>query len=158
MIHSLCNCSNFQSLTKTTWFVKAVRKFYLWTPPLHTHTPAARVILWQSRNFERGLLNKRGYNQTFYDIEKEYNMPLLIDYLRCYVPIKNISLIWRHHHCRWKPPKFRPMLGAQGLWVGMDLYRATPAVTRDLGFSISSKGPPHSVASFDTREDVEGLF
>jgi hypothetical protein len=31
--------------------------------------------------------------------------------------------------------KFRPMLGTQGLWVGRDLYRATPAVTRDLGFS-----------------------
>jgi hypothetical protein len=31
--------------------------------------------------------------------------------------------------------KFRPMLGAQGHWAGRDLYRATPAVTRDLGFS-----------------------
>jgi hypothetical protein len=31
--------------------------------------------------------------------------------------------------------KFRPMLGAQGLRVGRDLYRATPAVTRGLGFS-----------------------
>jgi hypothetical protein len=31
--------------------------------------------------------------------------------------------------------KFRPMLGAQGLWVERDLYRATPTVTRDLGFS-----------------------
>ena len=28
-----------------------------------------------------------------------------------------------------------PMLGAQGLWAGRDLYRATPAATRDLGFS-----------------------
>jgi hypothetical protein len=27
------------------------------------------------------------------------------------------------------------MLGAQGLWAGRDLYRATPAVTRGLGFS-----------------------
>jgi hypothetical protein len=27
------------------------------------------------------------------------------------------------------------MLGAQGLWAGRDLYRATPAVTRDLAFS-----------------------
>jgi hypothetical protein len=27
------------------------------------------------------------------------------------------------------------MLGAQGLWTGRDLYRATSAVTRDLGFS-----------------------
>jgi hypothetical protein len=27
------------------------------------------------------------------------------------------------------------MLGAQGLWAGRDLYRATPTVTRGLGFS-----------------------
>jgi hypothetical protein len=59
----------------------------------------------------------------------------LIDYLQFYVPLKNISLIWRRHHCRWRAAKFRPMLGAQGLWAGRDLYRATPAVTRDLGFS-----------------------
>jgi hypothetical protein len=31
--------------------------------------------------------------------------------------------------------KSRLMLGAQGLWAGSDLYRATPTVTRDLGFS-----------------------
>jgi hypothetical protein len=59
----------------------------------------------------------------------------LIDYLRFYVPLKNISLIWRRHHCRWRPAKFRPMLGAKGLWAGRDLHRATPTVTRDLGFS-----------------------
>jgi hypothetical protein len=29
----------------------------------------------------------------------------------------------------------RPFLGAQGLWAGRDLCRATPAVTRDLGLS-----------------------
>jgi hypothetical protein len=44
-------------------------------------------------------------------------------------------LIWRRHHCQWRAAKFRLMLGAQGLWAGRDLYRATPAVTRDLGFS-----------------------
>jgi predicted RNA-binding Zn-ribbon protein involved in translation (DUF1610 family) len=59
----------------------------------------------------------------------------LIDYLLFYVPLKNFSLIWRRHHCRWRAAKFRPMLGVQGLWAGRDLYRATPAVTRDLGFS-----------------------
>jgi hypothetical protein len=59
----------------------------------------------------------------------------LIDYLQFYVPLKNFSLIWRHHHCRWRAAKFRPMLGAQGLWAGRDLYRATPAVTLDLDFS-----------------------
>jgi hypothetical protein len=59
----------------------------------------------------------------------------MIDYLRFYVPLKNFSLIWRRHHCRWRAVKFKPMLGARGLWAGRDLYRATPAVTRDLGIS-----------------------
>jgi hypothetical protein len=59
----------------------------------------------------------------------------LIHYLGFYVPLKNISLIWRRHHCQWRAAKFRPMLGAHGLWAGRDLYRATRAVTRDLGFS-----------------------
>jgi hypothetical protein len=61
----------------------------------------------------------------------------LINYLLFYVPLKNISLIWRRHHCRWRATKFRPtcMLGAQGLWARRDLYRATPTVTRDLDFS-----------------------
>jgi hypothetical protein len=58
----------------------------------------------------------------------------LIDLL-FYVPLKNISLKWRRHHCQWRAAKFRPVLGAQCLWVGMDLYRATLAVTRGLGFS-----------------------
>jgi hypothetical protein len=64
-----------------------------------------------------------------------YNVAWLLDYLRFYVPLKNISIIWRRHHCRWRAAKFRPMLGVQGLRAGRDLYRATPAVTRDLGFS-----------------------
>jgi hypothetical protein len=58
---------------------------------------------------------------------------VMLDWL--YVPLKNFSLIWRRHHCRWRAAKFRPILGAQGLWAGRDLYHATPAVTRDLGFS-----------------------
>jgi hypothetical protein len=57
------------------------------------------------------------------------------NYLRLYVPLKNFSLIWRRHHWRWRAAKFRPMLGVQGLWAGRDLYRATPAESRDLGIS-----------------------
>jgi hypothetical protein len=63
------------------------------------------------------------------------NLWLIDYYLRFYVPLKNISLIWRRHHCRWRAAKFRPMLGAQDLWAGRDLYRTSPAVTRDLGYS-----------------------
>jgi hypothetical protein len=59
----------------------------------------------------------------------------LTDYLRFYVPLKNFSFIWKRHHWRWRAVKFRPMLGAHGLWARRDLYRATSAVTRDLGFS-----------------------
>jgi hypothetical protein len=39
----------------------------------------------------------------------------LINYLLFYVPLKNISLIWRRHHCQSRAAKFRTMLGAQGL-------------------------------------------
>jgi hypothetical protein len=33
------------------------------------------------------------------------------------------------------------MLGTQGLWAGRDLYRATPAVIQDLGFSSLIRRP-----------------
>jgi hypothetical protein len=56
-------------------------------------------------------------------------------YLRFYVPLTNISLTWRRHHCRWRAAKCRPTFGAQGLWAGRDLYRATPTVTPGLCFS-----------------------
>ena len=62
-------------------------------------------------------------------------MYCLIDYLLFYALLKNISHIWKRHHYRWRAAKFRPMLGAQGLWAGRDFYSATPAVTRGLGFS-----------------------
>jgi hypothetical protein len=58
----------------------------------------------------------------------------LIDYFPFYVPLKNFSLRWRRHHCWWRAEKFRPLLGAQGLWAGKYLYRATPTVKRDLAF------------------------
>jgi hypothetical protein len=99
-----------------------------------------------------------------------------------YVLLKNISLsgIWRRHHYRWRAAKFSPLLGAQGLFAGRDLYRATPAVTRGLsssglirktahsvasytrgcGESILTRilTGPHSVASYDTQGDMEDLF
>jgi hypothetical protein len=65
----------------------------------------------------------------------------LIDWLFTVLhSLKNFSHIWRRHHCRWRAAKFRPMLGVQGLWAGSDLYRATPAETRDLGFSGLIRG------------------
>jgi hypothetical protein len=59
----------------------------------------------------------------------------LIDCLLFYVSLRNILLICRRHHYQWRAAKFRPILGAQGHWTGKGLYRATPAVTRGLGFS-----------------------
>ena len=49
------------------------------------------------------------------------------------------------------------MLDNQGLCTGRDLYRATPAVTRGLGFS-SSKRPPYPAASYDIQGNVEDLL
>jgi hypothetical protein len=76
----------------------------------------------------------------------------LIDYLPFYILLKNISLIWRRHHYRWRTAKFRPMLSALGLWAGRDLYRATSAVTRDLGFSgLILRTTPFSLLLRHTR-------
>jgi hypothetical protein len=36
-------------------------------------------------------------------------------------------------------------------------YRATPAMTRDLGFTVSPEGLSHLVASCNTQGDVEDL-
>jgi hypothetical protein len=48
------------------------------------------------------------------------------------------------HHCRWRGCKFRPLLGAQGLWGGRDLYHATPTGTRDLGlYGLTRKTGTH---------------
>ena len=52
-------------------------------------------------------------------------------------PIAYISrkkIYWKRDHCRWMTAEFWTMLGSYGFWAGRDLYRATPAVTRGLGF------------------------
>jgi hypothetical protein len=58
-------------------------------------------------------------------VGKGHNMGWMIDCLRFYISLKNFSLIWRHHHCHWRAAKFVRML---------ELYRATPTVTRGLSF------------------------
>jgi hypothetical protein len=74
------------------------------------------------------------YQVYFYSWYCYWMLDLLTYLFTVLRPIKNFLLIWRCHHCRWRASKFWPMLGAQGLWVGRDLYRATPAVTWDVGF------------------------
>jgi hypothetical protein len=89
----------------------------------------------------------------------QYDGDWLIDYLVFCVPLKNISLIWRRHHCRWREAKFRPMLGAQGLWAGRDLYRATHAV-RDTGpqfFRSHPKDRPNQ-SPFTTRMGMRRIY
>ena len=60
---------------------------------------------------------------------------------------KNFSLRWKRQHCRWRAEQLRPILGAQSLWAGMDLYSGTLAVTWSLGFfrSHSYDLPIHSL-------------
>jgi hypothetical protein len=61
-----------------------------------------------------------------------------------------------HLYCQWRAAQFRPMLGAQSLWAGRDPYRATQAVTRDLGFSVLiRKTAPFSRLLYDTHGGVE---
>jgi hypothetical protein len=62
-----------------------------------------------------------------------FNGTRLVDFFSILHPAQ--ELIRRRHHYRWRAEKFRPMLGAQGLWAVRGPYRATPAVTRGLGFS-----------------------
>jgi hypothetical protein len=80
----------------------------------------------------------------------------LIDWLRFYVPLKNFSLIWRRHHYRWRAANFGSMLGAQGHWAERDLYRTTPAVSRDLGFTYLNRRTLPS--SFTTYEGMWRIY
>jgi hypothetical protein len=83
----------------------------------------------------------------------------LIDYLRFYVPLKIFSFIWRRHHCRWRAAKFRPILGAQGLWAWRDLFCATLAVIQDLSFSgIIRRTAPFSRLLRHTRGCRESIL
>jgi hypothetical protein len=49
-----------------------------------------------------------------------------------YSRLSNFSAIRRLSPLPVTGLQFRPMLGAQGLWAGRDLYRATSTATRDL--------------------------
>jgi hypothetical protein len=61
----------------------------------------------------------------------------LIDWLIicCFTSRSRIFHLYGDVIITGRDAKFRPMLSAHGLWAGRDLYHATPAVTRDLGFS-----------------------
>jgi hypothetical protein len=118
--------------------------------PLNIPCPSTTI---QHHCFTRGLechqqsLQTGISNQVFIRVSKDWlNIHGFTSCSRIF------SLKWRRHHCRWRAAKFRPMFGAQGLWAGRDLYRVTPAVTRDLGFSgLIQKTTPFSRLLRHTR-------
>ena len=68
------------------------------------------------------------------------------------IPLKNISLNWRFHHCHWMASKFRPMLITYNLWAGRDLYSAIPAMTQGLGFwGLIQKTTPNYMLSLTSK-------
>jgi hypothetical protein len=109
----------------TVWNQQARFCFHISTLQIY-----ARCIQWCAYFFPKTVRllqnNERGFPLIF---------TITVVELLFYVLFKNISLICRRHHCRWRAAKFRPMLGAQGLWARRDLYRATPVVTHGLNFS-----------------------
>jgi hypothetical protein len=75
------------------------------------------------------------YNtQNFDKWRFSFSVISLIDYLLFYVPFEIFFTRVKTSPLPVKGCKM-PMLGAQGLWTGRDLYCATPAVTRGLDFS-----------------------
>ena len=69
----------------------------------------------------------------------------LIDYIWFGAPLESISFTRKHHNCSRRAARFNLGL-CLALWSlheqGVSLCCATPAVTRGLGFTVSSGGPP----------------
>ena len=82
----------------------------------------------------------------------------LIEYLLLYIPLENISLIWRRHHC-WRRAANLGLCSALrafeqgGIFFVPHLLRHGTSI-----FPVSSEWAPHSVAFYDTQGDAEDLF
>jgi hypothetical protein len=84
----------------------------------------------------------------------------LIDCLLFYIMLKNLpliwrchlSLIWRCHLCRWRAAKFRAFEHGC-IFIMLHLLWCNASVS-----SVSSKGPPHFVTSYDTQGKAENSF
>ena len=79
----------------------------------------------------------------------------LIDYIWFGAPLESISFTRRHHNYSRRAARFN--LGqCSALWSlheqGGGFYCATPAVTRGLGLTVSSEGPPPLLAWYDKLE------
>jgi hypothetical protein len=71
---------------------------------------------------------------------------------------RNFPLIRRRHHCRWRLRNIDlcsalRVFEQAGIFIVPHLLWHGTSV-----FPVSSEGPPHLVASYDTRRDVEDLF
>jgi hypothetical protein len=119
--------------------------------------------------------------EEFNNVSKS-EVVLKVDYLRFYVPLKNFSLIWRRHHCRWRAANLRLCSALRALkqggifivphllWQGASVFpvssdwlidwliRVLRRFSNIAATSRRSEGPPHLVTSYDTRGDVEDLF
>ena len=61
--------------------------------------------------------------------------PILLHSLYIFnVPDRRYFVYRNYHLCRWRAAICRSMLGAFPFWIGSNLYRAIPAVTRYLYF------------------------
>jgi hypothetical protein len=77
----------------------------------------------------------------------------LIDYLRFYVPLKNISLIAGEGLQNLGLCLAIRAFGQGGIFImPLLLWHGTSV------YPVSSERPPHLVAFYDTRGDVEDLF
>jgi hypothetical protein len=83
----------------------------------------------------------------------------LIDYLLFYIPLKNFSLALPVKSYPWRAAKFGLMLSAQTLNEQKGIFIVPHLLWHGASvFPNSSKGPPHSVAFYNTQGDVEDLF
>jgi hypothetical protein len=101
----------------------------LQNPQCYQQDSTMLCLSWETNSDVKGLLLIQPFQSTYSTTCRAIHPE------NKYVTVLLNKVIWRHHHYRWRASKFRPMLGAQGLWSGRDLYRATPDVTRGLGFS-----------------------
>jgi hypothetical protein len=94
--------------------------------------------------------------------ESNYTHPKLsgvidwfIHYLLFYVPFKIFSLTWRGHHYVPLKDRCSALRAFQqgGIFIMPHLLWHGTSV-----FPVSSEGPPHSVAFFNTQGDAEDLF
>jgi hypothetical protein len=87
------------------------------------------------------------YYFFFLFISPIFQIDWMIDYLLFYVPLKNISLIWRRHRYRWRAENLGLCSALRaseqgGIFIVPHLLWHGTSV-----FPVSSEGPPHSVAS-----------